>query len=321
MSSRTILGVRIYSQNICKNNFSTPVLLEWLKESINIIFLQEPPWSCIRSAPSTVSLEGDDVIGAPKHPDWVCMVHLPHLGEQHLRVMAYVHSRLSLMRPAIRPDLIDHRDVQIVSLYSKGEAFYFMNVYSDAQHTAIDLLSREVDRFPALTYMGRDFNIQSTDWDPGAATQPRSAKLLLELASDLGLDLGVPLVPGPTCFPFNGVDRPSVIDLMFVPTREGHALQPNIDLSLRGTSDHAPLVVRVPIVPEHFMVERWAIKKDSKELELFLAEVSIGMGNLQGMPVGSPDQIETVASAMGDIISAAWHHHSSEVKLCLRSKS
>ncbi|KAF9439496.1 hypothetical protein P691DRAFT_635281, partial [Macrolepiota fuliginosa MF-IS2] len=182
--------------------------------------------------------EGDNVIGAPKHPDWVCMVHLPHLGEQHLRVMAYVHSRLSLMRPAIRPDLIDYCDIQIISLYSKGEAFYFMNVYSDAQHTAIDLLSREVDRFPALTYMGGDFNTQLTDWDPGAATRPHSAKLLLELASDLGLDLGIPLVLGLTHFPFNGVDHPSVIDLMFVPTREGHALRPNIDLSLRGTSDH-----------------------------------------------------------------------------------
>ncbi|KAF9441112.1 hypothetical protein P691DRAFT_766705 [Macrolepiota fuliginosa MF-IS2] len=159
------------------------------------------------------------------------------------------------MRLAIRPDLVDHCDIQIVSLYSKGEAFYFMNVYLDAQHMAIDLLSREVDRLPALTYMGGDFNTQSTDWDPGAATQPRSAKLLLELASDLGLELGVPLVPGPTRFPFNGVDRPSVIDLMFVPTREGHALRPNIDLSLRGTSDHALLVVRVPIIPECFMVE------------------------------------------------------------------
>ncbi|KAF9439635.1 hypothetical protein P691DRAFT_641508, partial [Macrolepiota fuliginosa MF-IS2] len=184
---RTISGVRIYLQNICKNNFSTSVLLEQLKDSIDIIFLQEPPWSRIRSAPSMVSLEGDDIIGAPKHPDWVCMVRLPHLGEQHPRVMAYVHSQLSLMRPAIRPDLVDHCDIQIVSLYSKGEAFYFMNVYLDAQHTAIDLLSREVDHFPALTYMGGDFNTQSTDWDPGAATRPRSAKLLLELASDLGL--------------------------------------------------------------------------------------------------------------------------------------
>ncbi|KAF9442280.1 hypothetical protein P691DRAFT_681813, partial [Macrolepiota fuliginosa MF-IS2] len=63
-----------------------------LKDSIDIIFLQEPPWSHIQSAPSTVSLEGDDVIGAPKHPDWVCMVCLPCLGEHHLRVMAYVHS-------------------------------------------------------------------------------------------------------------------------------------------------------------------------------------------------------------------------------------
>ncbi|KAF9439394.1 hypothetical protein P691DRAFT_769938 [Macrolepiota fuliginosa MF-IS2] len=169
--------------------------------------------------------------------------------------------------------------------------------------------------------MGGDFNTQSTDWDPGAATRPRSAKLLLELASDLGLDLGIPLVPGPTRFPFNGVDRPSVINLMFVPTREGHALRLNIDLSLRGTLDHAPLVVRVPIIPERFMVERRAMKKDSEELELFLAEVSIGLGNLQGMLMGSPDQIETVASAMGDIILAAWRHHSSEVKLCLRSKS
>ena len=53
------------------------VLLETLKCEFDIVFIQEPPHQLIRSTVSTVNRRGDDVIGAPKHPDWITIVRQP----------------------------------------------------------------------------------------------------------------------------------------------------------------------------------------------------------------------------------------------------
>jgi hypothetical protein len=50
------------------------MLLETQKDSYDIIFVQEPPWKVIRKTVSTKNLHGDNVIGAPKHPDWLYIV-------------------------------------------------------------------------------------------------------------------------------------------------------------------------------------------------------------------------------------------------------
>ena len=61
--------LRIYSQNVHKNYALVDTFLESQKNCYNIFFVQESPWNFIRYAPSTVSLEGDKVVGAPIHPD------------------------------------------------------------------------------------------------------------------------------------------------------------------------------------------------------------------------------------------------------------
>ena len=92
-------SVGVLSFNIQKNSLYTSVLLESLKDSnYDILFLQEPPWGIVRKAPSSSSKDGDPVIGAPTHPDWLQVVRPPSGGE-HPRVLAYVHNRLKGFRP------------------------------------------------------------------------------------------------------------------------------------------------------------------------------------------------------------------------------
>jgi len=62
--------LRIYLQNVRKNYTLVDTFLESQKDHYNIFFVQESPWNFICYAPSTVSLEGDKVVGAPIHPDW-----------------------------------------------------------------------------------------------------------------------------------------------------------------------------------------------------------------------------------------------------------
>ena len=85
--------LRIYSQNVRKNYALVDTFLESQKDHYDIFFVQEPPWNFIRYAPSTVSLEGDKVMGAPIHPDWTQVVRVPKdseesLGNAFIRILA-----------------------------------------------------------------------------------------------------------------------------------------------------------------------------------------------------------------------------------------
>ena len=73
--------LHIYLQNVCKNYKLVDTFLESQKNHYDIFFVQEPPWNFICYAPSTVSLEGDKVVGAPIYPDWTQVVRVPKDSE------------------------------------------------------------------------------------------------------------------------------------------------------------------------------------------------------------------------------------------------
>jgi hypothetical protein len=130
---KAIREVRVLTFNIAKNYKDLDVLLECECEHVDVLFIQEPPWQLIRHAPSAMSKEGIEVRGAPIHPNWMCMVRQPE-PESRPRVLAYVSRRLDPLRPTYRRDLIDDRDVMIISLFGVGDPIHLMNVYSDDQH-------------------------------------------------------------------------------------------------------------------------------------------------------------------------------------------
>lgn len=92
--------------NIAKSWDELVVLLESQCKSLDIVFLQEPPWRLIRHAPSARSKEGAEVWGSPRHPKWNCIVPPVEPGTRP-RVMAYVSRRLDALHPTFRRDIID----------------------------------------------------------------------------------------------------------------------------------------------------------------------------------------------------------------------
>jgi len=56
-------------------------------------------------------------------------------------------------------DLIDHRDIFILSLFQGNDMYNLMNVYSDDNKTAILYLRNHIDELPSFHYMGGDFNV------------------------------------------------------------------------------------------------------------------------------------------------------------------
>jgi len=60
--------LKIFSQNVQKNNFIINTILE-VNQDFNIIFIQEPSWMTIRNIPSTSNPEGIPLLSVPNHPN------------------------------------------------------------------------------------------------------------------------------------------------------------------------------------------------------------------------------------------------------------
>jgi len=56
-------SLKIFLQNVHKNYLFTDLILENNK-NIDIVFIQEPPWSIIWTIPSLSSKEGKKIVGA-----------------------------------------------------------------------------------------------------------------------------------------------------------------------------------------------------------------------------------------------------------------
>ena len=60
--------LKIFSQNVQKNNFIINSILK-INCDFNIIFIQEPSWTTIRSIPSSENCEGISLAGISNHPN------------------------------------------------------------------------------------------------------------------------------------------------------------------------------------------------------------------------------------------------------------
>ena len=215
MSSTTNI-IHIYSQNVWKNYVLVDSLLESQKDLYTILFIQEPPWNFIRFVPSTSSPGGQEVIGAPIHPEWTQVVQFLQDSEQMPRVMCIIYFRLSRLHFALRRDIIDYRDIQLLSFFNRGRCQFLINVYSDNLHTAVNFLSREALNIPNLLYIGRDFNTRDVEQDSSVSLHPAAGQSLRDLADSYSLVRSLPALHVPTHYSDISSHANSVIDLIFL---------------------------------------------------------------------------------------------------------
>jgi len=61
-------NIKIYSQNVHKNNFIIYTILK-MYLLFDIIFIQEPSWTYICSILSPSNCEGEELVSIPSHPN------------------------------------------------------------------------------------------------------------------------------------------------------------------------------------------------------------------------------------------------------------
>jgi len=63
-----IKNIKIFSQNMQKNNLIINIILE-THFKFDIVFIQEPSWSTICAILSSKSRDGEELVGVPNHPN------------------------------------------------------------------------------------------------------------------------------------------------------------------------------------------------------------------------------------------------------------
>jgi len=192
-----IKNLKIYLQNVRKNSLFVNTILKTLTY-FNIILIQEPPWSEIHKIPSSSNCEGDPLIGSVHHPNWITFARSPLADKDSPRVISYINIHLSSFHFFLHKDIINHRDINLISFSNNNVCYYILNVYSDSSHIALKYLKDTEVNIDNVVLMTGDFNIRDSLWDPTFPFHSSISDNLIIIAVSFDLTLSSPTNPGPT---------------------------------------------------------------------------------------------------------------------------
>jgi len=130
--------------------------------------------------------------------------------------MCFIHSRLSRLHFALRRDIVDHRDIQLLFFFNRNRCQFLMNVYLDDLYTAVGFLSREALNISNLVYIGGDFNIKNAEWDISVSSYPTTGQSLRDLVDSYSLVHSLPVLSVPIHYSDISGYANSVINLIFL---------------------------------------------------------------------------------------------------------
>jgi len=131
--------LKVFSQNIQKNNFIINTILE-TNNNFNIIFIQKLSWTTLQSIPSPSTCKGNPLVEVVNHPNWLTFAREPDTINNCPRVVMFINIRLSSLHSLFHKDIVNHRDILLTSFLNNGDIFWLINIYSDFSHSVIKYL-------------------------------------------------------------------------------------------------------------------------------------------------------------------------------------
>jgi len=74
-------------------------------------------------------------------------------------MVTYINIRLISLYFAFHKDIINHRDIFLLSFFNNNDVFWLMNIHSDSLHSALKYLKDTEVNIWNLLIMMEDFNI------------------------------------------------------------------------------------------------------------------------------------------------------------------
>jgi len=144
--------------------------------------------------------------------------------------------------------------------------------------------------------MTGDFNIRDSLWDHSFPFHSSSSDDLVIIADSFGLALSSPTNPGPTRYLDTAGESNSVIDLMFLHNRSSELDHHTILLESQLSSDHAPLVIDIPITEEIIQTSKLTLVPKSEQETAFVQDIISSFKNLNMSNIVNTEEIEQVVN-------------------------
>ena len=184
-------NIKIFSQNIQKNNFVIKTILK-TQHNFNIIFIQELSWSIICSIPSLSNENRNLLVEFPNHPNWIMFSRNSIQGDEQPRVVTFINVQLHLLCFSLRKDVFNHRNISCVLFFNHELVYFLINLYSDSSQSALKYLKNtEVNISNVLVMIG-DLNIRDSIWDPEFSYHSHHSQGLFNIANSFHLELSRP---------------------------------------------------------------------------------------------------------------------------------
>jgi len=156
------------------------------------------------------------LVGVHYHPNWLTFARESNSANDSPQVIIYVNIRLSSLQFALCKDIINHKDILLISFFNNNKNFWIMNVYSDSSHSVLKYLKDSEANIQNLLIMTGDFNIQDSIWNSSFPYHSSISDDLIIIADSFNLDLLVSTNPVPTRYSDTIGELNSVINLMFL---------------------------------------------------------------------------------------------------------
>ena len=312
--------IKIFSQNIWKNNLIINTILE-VNANFDIIFIQEPSWSTICSISSSWNYEGKSLVGIINYPNWLTFARTSESENDFPRVVIYINIRLSSFCFSLHKDVINHRDILLVSFFNNNDIFWLMNIYSDSFYSVLKYLKNTEASIQNLLIMTGDFNIQDSLWNSSFLHYFSISDNLLIIANSFNLDLSIPTNQVSTRYSNNVNDSNLVIDLMFLYNSSNELDNHLIHLEWHLILDHAPLTIIIPIIKESVNLTKHLIIKDNKEKAPFIKNITTSIRNLNISNLSDIASLDRAVNDFANMVKSAWEKNLKIINITKYSKS
>ena len=314
-----IKNLKIFSQNVQKNSLIVNTILESLTH-FDIILIQELPWSEIRKIPSSSNCEGDPLIGSVHHPNWISFARTLSGDKDSPKVISYINIHLLSFRFLLCKDIINHRDINFISFFNNNVCYYILNIYSDSLHTALKYLKDTEVNIDNVVLMTSDFNIRDSLWNYSFPFYSYISDDLIIIADSFDLALSSPTNPGPTRYLDMAGESNSVIDLMFLCNRSSKLDYYTILLESWLSSNHAPLVIDIPITEEIIQTSKLTLAPKSEQETAFIQDIILNFKHLNMSNIMDTEEIEQAVNRLRSIIDQAWTKNVKRSRISRHSK-
>jgi len=236
------------------------------------------------------------------HPNWISFARIPSNDKDFPRVITYVNNRLSALRFLLCKDIINHRDISLISFSNNNVCYYILNVYSDSSHTALKYLKDTEANIDNVILMMGDFNTRDSLWDSSFPFHLSIGDDLIIIADSFNLSLSSPTNPCPTRYSDTVGESNSVINLMFLCYSSSKLNQHSILPESQLSSDHAPLSVDIPLFKEIIQMLKLTLAPKSDQESAFIEDIISNFKNLDTSNIEDINELERVVNQLSAII-------------------